>query len=69
MRLLPTAHLVTVGLSGALWRRRRGKVPVFGVEIAVSPSETAKRPLFDYWFILFDDRGFKAVEPSYLFGL
>ena len=26
-----------------------GKVPVFGVELAVSPEATGKRPLFDYW--------------------
>ena len=29
--------------------RAAGKVPVFGVELAVSPAATAKRPLFDYW--------------------
>ena len=33
---------------GAL-ARAAGKVPVFGVELAVSPAETAKRPLYDFW--------------------
>ena len=29
--------------------KEAGKVPVFGVELAVTPAETAKRPLYDYW--------------------
>ena len=29
--------------------KEKNKIPVFGVELAVSPAATAKRPLFDYW--------------------
>jgi len=38
--------------------KKAGVKPIFGVEIAVTPSEHAKKPVFDYWtFIAINDVG------------
>ena len=38
--------------------KKAGVKPIFGVEIAVTPSEHAKKPVFDHWtFLAIDDIG------------